>query len=397
MSASSERFPPVDFEGFHRRPLQALLAAGNGRLAACAARSAHAIAFVSESGAAYTYTVRDDAVVVEPGADDAATVVRITAAQWSDFVNELRTIPNLVYAGQLDLVRGETDHVLAWELPLLALFHGRPVFDAASARPLDASGQPLDLHASFSLDEPDERIANFLRRAGYVHVRGVLRPEEIETLRGAADDVALRAQPGDRRSWWAHDAAGEQLLCRVTYANQSSAPIAALSDDPRLQRLGGLLGPGTVDAPDRMDGHTVILKNPGARDGLSDLPWHIDCGMGGHSFLCPIVQLSVFLERADTATGTLSVIPGSHRFATPMPSPHEEAAFNAVDLVAEPGDVVVHLGDTMHAAKAPTGQGPFRRSIVMSFFQRPMLDIVAPGEALNDVLLGRNDGHVEHI
>ena len=37
---------------------------------------------------------------------------------------------------------------------------------------------------------------------------------------------------------------------------------------------------------------TVIFKLPQASDGLANLPWHRDCGMGGHSVMCPILVAS---------------------------------------------------------------------------------------------------------
>lgn len=397
MRAISSAFPAVDFTRFHRDEIPRLLAAGNGRLAAGAARSLDPLAFRVGDGPAFTYLLRDGSVDVLVGDTEAQTVAVLTARQWSDLVNQIRSVPNLVYSGELHVERGELGHVMAWELALQALIHGRPTFTPDAALPRDDNGVPLDLRRIFTTESDDRELADFLRRAGFVHVRSVLDETELGKLRKAADAVTEAARPGDKRSWWAHDGDGQRLLCRVTYANESSEPIARLSEHPDLMRLGGLLGPESVDTPDRMDGHSLIIKHPGAVDGLSDLPWHIDCGMGGHSFMCPIVQLSVFLEAADADSGSLSIIPGSHRFATPMPTAAEERSFGAVDIEAAPGDVLVHLGDTMHAAKAPRGAGPYRRSIVMSFFQRRLLEIVDAGEAYNDVLLDDPDGHVRHI
>ncbi len=397
MRTISSAFPKVDFTRFHREEIPRLLGAGNGRLAAGAARSLAPLAVRVADGPAYTYLLRDGSVDVVEGDTDAQTVAVMTPRQWSDLVNQLRSVPNLVYSGELRVERGEIGHVMAWELALQALIHGRPTFTPEKARPRDDYGVALDLERVFTTESEDRELADFLRRAGFVHVRAVLDENEINELRLAADIVTEAARPGDRRSWWAHDGNDHPLLCRVTYANQSSEPIARLSRHAQLIRLGGLLGPDSVDTPDRMDGHSLIIKHPGTVDGLSDLPWHIDCGMGGHSFMCPIVQLSVFLEAANPESGTLSIIPGSHHFATPMPTAAEEQAFGAVDVEAAPGDVLVHLGDTMHAAKSPRGDGPYRRSIVMSFFQRRLLEIVDAGEAYNDVLLDDPDGQVRHI
>ena len=35
------------------------------------------------------------------------------------------------------------------------------------------------------------------------------------------------------------------------------------------------------------DGVTVLWKRPAVTEGLADLPWHRDCGMGGHALNCP--------------------------------------------------------------------------------------------------------------
>ena len=56
---------------------------------------------------------------------------------------------------------------------------------------------------------------------------------------------------------------------------------------------------------------TVIYKNPGIREGLGDLPWHRDCGMGGHALMCPILIASVYLTPATPETGELRMLPGS--------------------------------------------------------------------------------------
>src|SRR5262249_57895615 len=89
--------------------------------------------------------------------------------------------------------------------------------------------------------------------------------------------------------------------------------IAALSDDPRVVRLGALLGGGLLPLVDRSDAHSLVIKNPGVVEGLSDLPWHRDCGLGGHPFTCPSVQVGIQLDAASAASGRLHFVPGSWR------------------------------------------------------------------------------------
>ena len=64
-----------------------------------------------------------------------------------------------------------------------------------------------------------------------------------------------------------------------------------------------------------------MITNPGATEGLSDLPWHVDCGLGGHPVLCPTVNLGIQLDAANAA----GVVPVSWRnapekFRTLMPA-----------------------------------------------------------------------------
>jgi ectoine hydroxylase-related dioxygenase (phytanoyl-CoA dioxygenase family) len=273
------------------------------------------------------------------------------------------------------------------------MFHGRPVLRAGDLRLRDGD-EPLDVTRTFSLADPAPAVRRYLDAAGFVVLRQVFSAGEVAELCDAVDALAAQAAPGDRRSWWARDAAGQQVLCRLTYAGLRAPRIAALDADPRVARLAAL-APGPVrSTPDRMDGHAVILKRRQIVDGLADLPWHVDCGLGGHPIMCPVLQLSLYLDPATRETGNLRMLAGSWRYAKRVPLPDEEAALPVASVVAAPGDCTLHYGDTMHAAPPPSGDGPCRRSIVMSFYPERLCDLVGPGQAFNDVLLARDDGHV---
>src|SRR5207244_1450116 len=88
---------------------------------------------------------------------------------------------------------------------------------------------------------------------------------------------------------------GEEVCNRVNYLNEQSDLIAGLGADPRLARVGTLGGPELREAPDRLDGNGVVIKVPGASSGLADLPWHRDCGMGGHPVKCPMLNVGIQL------------------------------------------------------------------------------------------------------
>src|SRR5262249_58025467 len=111
-------------------------------------------------------------------------------------------------------------------------------------------------------------------------------------------DVQRLAGGGDARSGWAGRPDGGSVLCRLIYLGLVERTIAALSDEPRLRRLAALAGEPLHPCLDRSDGHSVVLKNADVTEGLSDLPWHRDCGLGGHPVTCPALNIGIQLASA---------------------------------------------------------------------------------------------------
>ena len=76
--------------------------------------------------------------------------------------------------------------------------------------------------------------------------------------------------------------------------------------------------------------------------------------------------------------------------------PNDPGAPRGVSVAADAGDVSLHYGDIMHAAPPPTGDGPFRQCLLMGF-AKPEAYNHRGDNSYNDVLLGREDGQVEHL
>lgn len=379
-------FPPLDFDAFHREELPRRLAEGNGALAARGLRGLPPLALRLADGRAWTYVPRADRVDLLPGTDGAATQVELPAPAWELFVHEIRSIHGLYYAGELSFARGDFDALNRWEPALRAMLHGRPVFDPAALDLRDRRGAPLDPSRGFGCDDSDAELRHFLRETGYLHVRGVFSREEIEGLREEAGRLAEAARPGDRRSWWTRTGAGETLLCRVNYAGLASARIGALEEDARVRRLAGLGGCIVRAVPDRMDGTFVLFKRPDAREGMADLPWHIDCGLGGHSVFCPSVLVGIQLDAATAETGQLLFVPGTWRSACRQVSDPASEGMPVVALETEVGDCTVHIGDSLHAAPPPRGSGPARRTLYVQFYHPAVFGVVEAGAGFNDVM-----------
>jgi hypothetical protein len=368
----------VDFEAFHAQVLPAALATAIGRLAAADVRAAPALAWRLDDGRAHRLVPIDDTIRVLRG-DDAPVVVESDEAAWHDFVAEIATGAGLMYGGRIRFLRGGPADLERWEPALRALIDGRPIFDPA-APPATVSSR------AFTLADSDAELRAELHAAGFLHVRGVFTGDEIARLDCVLRERQDRARPGDGRSWWATTRTGAQVLCRLVYLGLVEPTIAASSDDARIRRLASLAGEPLRAVLDRSDGHSLVLKNPDVVEGLSDLPWHRDCGLGGHPITCPALNIGIQLDAATAETGRLHLVPGSHRFSCHR-SDLARATTVAVDT--EPGDVTVHFGDVMHAAPPPTGPGPGRRALYVGFLPERAHAWIPAGKSYNDVILAR--------
>ena len=389
---------PLDFHRYHREELPALLRAGRGALAARGARALGSLAFRLPGGDAYTYRPSDAEIEVAAGCDSADTVIELAPELWQNLVLELDAAAGLLYGGRAKCTHGNALRWVAWEPALRAMWSGRPVYDAGQLELRDRRGAALDPAASFSLADDREEMAHFLRTAGYLFVRGVFGSGEIAALRSEAEVLAGEARKGDKLSWWGRNAAGEEVLTRVTRA-AAKPGLAALPHDPRLVALKDLADDPLAHRapPSAEEGVSVIWKHPNMSEGLGDLPWHRDCGMGGHAVMCPVLIASVFLTPATPETGELRMLPGSwQRGCGPIDARHPQAP-RGISFAAAPGDVSLHYGDTMHAAPPPERNdlGTYRISAVTGY-ARPGAR-AHRGRHYNEVLHRREDGQIEHL
>jgi len=388
-------YPVLDFEHFHRSELPGLLAGGRAALAAGEARRRGSLALRIDQSA-YTYQPREGRIEIVRGDDAAETVVALDRESWEGLVHDLESVPGLIYAGRAQSVRGDLMRFVMWEPALRALYRGIPVFDPAAPL-LDRGGRRLDPGRTFRLDDDADEASAFLDSAGYILFKNVLSPTEVEELREEADAAGRRAVEGDRKSWWGRSSKGELLLSRVTHAALGPA-MRRLAQDPRLLRVGQVPR-RDLDLPhvsDDGEGVSVLWKWPDDVEGITNLPWHRDCGMGGHDLNCPSFICQVYLTPATRETGELRVLPGSHRGSYAFAEPHEDVP-GAVAVAAEAGDVSLHCGDVMHGTPPPTAErGPYRVSLLLGFIKKGARH--HRGERhYNDVLLENPDGKVSAL
>ncbi len=392
----------LDFTHFHQAELPERLAAGNGMLAAATSKPGRSFTWQLTDGQAATYRITKNGMEVSLRASGEAArgganpanhnvTVEVSPQDWSLYAQELKSCFALLYTDGLKMKSGSFDQFAAWEPTLLAAYFGRPLYDEPPEL-TDTDGQPLQLGKSFTLDDDPAEIAHFFQTTGFAHFRNVFSPAEIAEFSAIADTASAQAHASDKRSWWATKQDGSQVCCRVTYLNDTYQQIEALRDDPRLQRISDFSGENLLPNPDRLDGYNVVIKHGEIAEGLSDLPWHRDCGMGGHSVLCPGVNVGIQLDAANSQSGQLHFLAGSHHHSNRDMS--VEAHWPTVAVDTQPGDVTAHFGHTMHAAPAPSGAGVGRRAMYVGFKRAELDDFVPAGQGYNDVLFQHDEGRI---
>lgn len=398
-SALNESFEPLSFDAFHAVELPGRIEAATTRLPEFYAKRLRPLAIrIRETGEARTYFEQQQSIVVEAGDARAELVVELAHSSWEELVYDLESAAGLIYGNNIARVRGELMQLLEWEPALRWMFTGRPIYDPAAIDLRDANGAPLDPARGFALDDDREEMAHFLRTAGYLWVREAFSPSEVAALRVEADRLRDAAREGDQESWWGRKSDGESVLCRVLRAGKEPR-MRALQSDPRVRAMAALCDVSMVPkmAADESDGVTVLWKQPGVEQGLADLPWHRDCGMGGHASMCPTAVLSIFLGSNTPESGELRFLPGSWQTSLAFAEADDPDAPKGVAPRAEPGDLTFHYGDGMHVAPAPTASGGAYRSCILVSFAKADGRHHRGGRHYNDVLLGSEDGQIEHM
>lgn len=351
---------PVDAAAFFGEELSALVDE-RGDLAVAGAREmgVRPIALVVD-GAAWVLRFDGDRFSVMAVGDgdvpaDVATVVGLDHQQLEDLVNDVRTPVGFLAGGDLDVRTGRFEALLDWSVVLRSLLDGRPVHTAGSVTFRDGDGGPLDLGRPFALDGDLDDAAHFLAEAGFLHLQGVFTEAEMAAVSAEMDDAAGGYERGDGRSWWARTHSGDDRLVRMLrfqdvspttarlLADERLLGLAALTDDGhRLGKPGG--NPSTVEA---------LVKPIGVVEGISDVPWHKDCSLGGHSYRCCSLTVGVSVTGADAASGQLRVVPGSHRTLSWPSFVRPGLDLPQLDLPTRTGDVTVHLSCTLHMSQPP--------------------------------------------
>ena len=167
-----------------------------------------------------------------------------------------------------------------------------------------------------------------------------------------------------------------------------------------MRALAALAGERLVHKTGEGDGVTVIYKRPQMVEGLGDLPWHRDCGMGGHAVLCPTLVLSLYLVEATPETGELVDAAGlAPRVVQHACTRASASAPRGAHFARARGRRVAALRRHHARRAAAAGKGPRGATApARSSASRVPTRAHHRGEkSYNDVLHAREDGQIEHL
>jgi len=369
------------FDHYHRETLPAHLASDWGRVAAKATAHLPPLALRMSDGRAWTYVPGPTEVEIVRGEASAKTVVELDEALWQGLRDSMETPSGIILFEKAKVVAGDVGDFFRWESALRVLYEALPPYDPRSPL-VGRDGREIDPTRSFHPDDDPALMSDFLRTTGYILVRQVLPPSEIEGLIDAAEALRTAARPNDPMSWWGRHEDGRELVTRVLNGGTDSR-IRALLRDPRLLRIVAL-SDFALEATDTDVIHVLFKQSCMLFDGKTDNPWHRDCGLGLHATMCPLANGSLFLRPANRETGELRFMPGSWRTAGVSGIANDRSL--GVGIEAGPGDFSLHYGDGMHAGPPPTAKnGPFRSSIVFEY--GPIGRAAGVGQEQNDLQL----------
>lgn len=401
-AAATRDLPHLDFGDFHRRELPERLAEGNARVALPALRGLAPLCVEDAEGRCASYVPGERGVEIQLGQNPHCRLhLRLLDdAAWQDFASGLRTVAALLYTDAVVFERGDIEAWRDWNPAFQAMFHRRPPYDPAQLSFRGVEGGELDLHDyRFRMERDDPvHIGRYLKQTGYAVIEQLFEENSLEELREEVERVAELAIRGEARGWSAADPSGRRVCYRIHYTGDHSEPIRALYDDPRVLALSQLSGDPVLPARDRMDGIITILKRAGVSQGLANLPWHQDCGYGGHDLLCPAVVVGVQLDAANRYNGQLHFVAGSHRATLREPTLRTLPHLPVVPIETRAGDATVHIPDCFHAAPGTRGGGRPRRTLYPQFWAPRAFEVVSAQQSwYTDAMPGYEDGDVQSV
>lgn len=220
-----------------------------------------------------------------------------------------------------------------------------------------------------------EELAQLFLRDGYVHLRGVISPEELEILREDSLEIIEGGWENvENESDYFHDVlpdTGEDVFHRVQYVfpkARRGSFVTLLGQPLILQLAQCLLGPDFLCAAE-----ALVFKMPGNGREVSI---HADADPHDPKLSPLIFNVDFYLDDSSLENGCLWVAPGSHLTAHQEP---RERIYRGLDfegmipIEVRAGDVLFHNVRLVHGSPRSKG-GALRRTLYYEFQSLPEME-----------------------
>ncbi|MBI2942519.1 MAG: phytanoyl-CoA dioxygenase family protein [Chloroflexi bacterium] len=224
-------------------------------------------------------------------------------------------------------------------------------------------------------DRLSEEDVQFYRGTGYLAMKGLLRPSEVDEAKSALSDLMAK-----RIAWDDRVKVQEEPYYRDGHADERvTDPELRVRKvwefcqiEPRLQRIGfhprlvpwleQLVGPGF-----RMTQDMALIKPPFRG---SEKPWHQDTAYFDWMPLEGIIGVWIALDPATVENGCMQVIPGTHLLGPAghfhlrdcqLPDARVQVS-RAVVIPLDPGGILLFSG-LLHHGTPPNLSGDRRRAL----------------------------------
>jgi hypothetical protein len=313
--------------------------------------------------------VEHGALTLREGRAPDGPVVALDAIACAELFQDLASTFGLVMPGRVEVLRPRGDQFVAWEPVLRAAIDGRAVYEPGSIAFHDRSGGELDLRRAFRIDDDREEIGQFLAEAGYLHLEQVFTEAEMAAVSAELDAAMAEATQDDGASWWARTEDG-WYPSRILGFNLKSPTLQELLESDRFTRIGTFTDDTFVQRTPRTgDSAEGLLKKVGILEGISDVSWHKDCSLGGHSRTCCGLTVGISVTGAQQRNGELGVVAGSNRANVQQIDARPDLDLPRIPLPTQTGDVTVHCSCTLHMSRPPIDQE--RRVVYTGFGLAP--------------------------
>ncbi len=214
--------------------------------------------------------------------------------------------------------------------------------------------------------------AEFYRENGYVTVPGIIPPEMVEDLRGAADAAIARMNAHKVETnklwggeWLSKDERGAQVVDAIHDPHFHDAAFFRLvAHRPFIDALVALLGPNVQLH------HSKLLAKPAAKGG--GFPMHQDYPYFPHE-RHTMLACSIYLDDADEENGCIRVVPGTHKLG-PMACdpggyylpPKDYPVAEGVPCNSKAGDAVIFNYLTVHGSEPNRSPRPRRNILIQA-------------------------------